>query len=194
MRILTILAATMLLAGCSGNTALDEGKQQQAEAKARDAAQELAGTLMGEVQKAMKENGPSGAVLVCAEKAQPLTNEIADRYGVTLRRVTTKPRNPLDAPDDYEQNILAHFASMQEKGTLDFKTTHSETVTENGIQVLRFMKPLTIKKPCLACHAAAEELDANVRQALADRYPDDQATGYSAGDLRGAISVTVPLQ
>ncbi len=26
-----------------------------------------------------------------------------------------------------------------------------------------------------------------------ERYPEDQAKGYADGDLRGAVSVTVPL-
>ena len=31
------------------------------------------------------------------------------------------------------------------------------------------------------------------REELARRYPEDRATGYRVGDLRGAVSVRVPL-
>ena len=40
---------------------------------------------------------------------------------------------------------------------------------------------------CLTCHGAA--LSPDVEAALAESYPEDHATGYSAGDLRGAFVV-----
>jgi hypothetical protein len=43
---------------------------------------------------------------------------------------------------------------------------------------------------CLACHGQVSSLDPAVRAVLAERYPADRATGYRAGDLRGAVSVT----
>jgi hypothetical protein len=32
-----------------------------------------------------------------------------------------------------------------------------------------------------------------VRELLAERYPDDEATGYAVGELRGGISVRLAL-
>ncbi|MBZ0088891.1 MAG: DUF2309 domain-containing protein, partial [Thermoanaerobaculia bacterium] len=46
---------------------------------------------------------------------------------------------------------------------------------------------------CGACHGQPGELAPGVAEVLARRYPGDTATGYTAGDLRGAISVRVPL-
>jgi hypothetical protein len=38
-----------------------------------------------------------------------------------------------------------------------------------------------------------DQLSPEVRAALAEQYPDDQATGFEVGDLRGAFIVTGPL-
>ena len=182
----------ILFSACGGGD--DIADRQAAEQRAETAAKELVGTLLGEVQRAMKAGGPAAAVRTCAEKAQPLTDKVAGAHGVTLRRVTDRARNPLDTPDTYEAAVLSRFQEMADAGTLETGTLHSEVVTMDGRKALRYMKPITIKKPCLACHAPAESLKPDVRDAIAEQYPDDQATGYAAGDLRGAISVIVPLE
>ena len=58
---------------------------------------------------------------------------------------------------------------------------------------LRYLRPLKIVSPCLACHGDPERIDPQVLEVLRERYPEDRAVGYSPGDLRGAISVTVDL-
>jgi hypothetical protein len=40
---------------------------------------------------------------------------------------------------------------------------------------------------CLTCHGPT--LAADVAAAVAARYPRDEATGFAAGDLRGALYV-----
>ena len=190
----------LLLTACGGGedaASNDPGSApdvQQAEQTARNATQKLTATLLGAVQRAMKEGGPAHAVRVCAGKAQELTDEVADEYSVEMRRVTEKPRNPLDSPDSYERRVLARFEAQAKEGRLDATTVHTEVVTVDDGRALRFLKPLTIKKPCLACHGSGEQISAEVAAVLQERYPADRATGYATGDLRGAISVTVPLE
>lgn len=197
--IAALLLASLFAACGGGEDAASKNpgsspQAQQAEQTARDASQKLTATLLGAVQRAMKEGGPAHAVRVCAGKAQELTDEVAAEYGVEIRRVTEKPRNPLDSPDAYERRVLARFAAQAQDGSLDAATVHTEVVEEEDGAVLRFLKPLTIRKPCLACHGSAEQISAEVVEVLRERYPADRATGYDTGDLRGTISVTVPLE
>ena len=56
------------------------------------------------------------------------------------------------------------------------------------------MKPLTVQPPCLACHGPEEGIAEEVRAALTQRYPHDQAVGYRLGDLRGAVTIKRPLE
>jgi hypothetical protein len=39
-----------------------------------------------------------------------------------------------------------------------------------------------------------ENISADLKTILAEKYPEDRATGFLAGDLRGAITVKIALQ
>jgi hypothetical protein len=47
---------------------------------------------------------------------------------------------------------------------------------------------------CLQCHGTADTIAPEVRQAIETLYPNDLATGYTVGELRGLIRVTVPAR
>ena len=66
-------------------------------------------------------------------------------------------------------------------------------VTDSGLPAgvsLRWMRGVAVEPMCLACHGKALELA--TRAALQRLYPTDSATGFAAGDLRGALWVEVP--
>jgi hypothetical protein len=44
----------------------------------------------------------------------------------------------------------------------------------------------------MACHGPSDSLAPDVADALALHYPDDRATGFTEGDLRGWFWVEVP--
>jgi hypothetical protein len=54
------------------------------------------------------------------------------------------------------------------------------------------MRAIRLQEFCLACHGPADSIAPAVKQVITARYPNDQATGYAIGELRGAISVRVP--
>jgi hypothetical protein len=56
------------------------------------------------------------------------------------------------------------------------------------------MRPLIAVPVCLNCHGPGETINPEVRKVLSARYPEDQATGFQDGDLRGAISVKIFLK
>ena len=86
-----------------------------------------------------------------------------------------------------EVRALRHFqAALEESGSLP-----EDWVQQTASGELRYYRPLVIAEPCLACHGDAESLDPAVAEAIAARYPDDRATGYEVGDLRGVVRVTV---
>ena len=192
---LLLLLCCLSLAACSG--AGDSGSAPSAadaaEQKARKATQRLVSTLMGEVQKHIQEHGLAGTVTHCSSRAQELSTLVGAEEGVEIRRVTEKTRNPVDAPDAFERRVLSHFADLAREGVITPETAHVEVVKKDGREVLRFLKPVTVMKNCLGCHGTPEQIPDDVRQALRTQYPNDLATGYAVGDLRGAVSVIVPL-
>jgi PAS domain S-box-containing protein len=92
-------------------------------------------------------------------------HELKAREDGMLGHITSlKPLRPENTPDPWEATALRAF----EQG----RTEASAREVHQGQPYLRFMKPLVTEAACLRCHAAQ---------------------GYHVGDIRGGISVAVPL-
>lgn len=156
--------------------------------ESRGAIMALGKQLKGTVKKAVKEKGLTGAIESCQLKAPEIAEAVSAEHQISVGRTSEKWRNPENAPDAWEQKVLASFeqrlAAGEEAKTLD----HGEMVkTEDGKQVFRYMKAISAGKVCLNCHGA--NIKADVQKTLNERYPEDKATGFSLGDLRGAFTV-----
>src|SRR5690606_36164658 len=153
------------------------------------AALALTGALMSRVQEALREGGPAHAIDFCSELAIPITLEVQGRLpdGVTIKRTSTRIRNPQNSPDSLEQAALAYFESELAAGR-PLPPYHIQRADGEW----RYYKPIVVAEFCTQCHGPRERLDPAVRRVLAERYPNDHATGYSPGDFRGVIRVSVP--
>ncbi|MFC1661451.1 DUF3365 domain-containing protein [Gemmatimonadota bacterium] len=158
---------------------------------AEPAVGDLLRTLVGRLTAALEEAGPGEAVEFCATEAMPLTRmvEAGLETGMELKRTSFRYRNPENAPDEAEEAALRYFEDAQLAGG-DFPPSYVQRASEVEY---RFYKPLFVGEVCLRCHGDADGLDPAVTAALAERYPTDLATGYAAGDLRGVVRVSVPV-
>ncbi|MCK5071681.1 MAG: DUF3365 domain-containing protein, partial [Desulfocapsa sp.] len=92
-------------------------------------------------------------------------SEYSNKKGLGSFRVTSlKPVNPANAPDEFEKKALRAF----DEGAKEV----IDTVTNEDGRVLRYLMPLEVEEACLSCHA---------------RH------GYKIGDIRGALSLTIPI-
>jgi hypothetical protein len=167
-------------------TAVPEG--DDALATARQTADGLGRELMGLMLAKLRDEGPGGAIAFCADSAQARTAAMASE-GIIIRRVTMQPRNLANAPDAYEEALLLALAQRHAAGTLPPDT--AAYVGTGADHELRYMRPIRIQQQCLTCHGDPGGFPTEVRRTLAERYPDDRATGYAEGDFRGAISVRI---
>jgi len=55
------------------------------------------------------------------------------------------------------------------------------------------MKPIFVEIACLQCHGRKTEIKPAIMQFLNRRYPFDNAFGYKEGDVRGGISIVIPI-
>jgi len=193
------LGLTVALAGASAAlfpqapAAVSSGVPEAQLLQARQAADALVARLRGLLGSALETSGPAGAVAACADQAQSATREEAEKLGLFVRRVSLRHRNPADAPDDFERATLERLAAeMKEKG-LPAEVAEVVSPAGGGAAELRYLRPVVVAPHCLACHGGPKDLAPGVAEVLARRYPGDTATGYAAGDLRGAVSVRVPL-
>jgi hypothetical protein len=117
-----------------------------------------------------------------------------EETGWDIRRVSLKTRNAeRGTPDAWEAAQLADFDRRAAGGEKPETIEKSEIVSVNGRPVLRYMKALPVSEVCLGCHGPVDGLDADLRRKLADHYPNDRATGYAKGQIRGALTVKRPL-
>lgn len=190
---LLLTALVVMALGC-GSSEKPKNAQQAppvdaTQVEMRNAARALVSGFMndlkGELMSAMKHGGAVNAISACQLKAP----EIADGFsGKTwsIKRVTEKPRNPLNNANPHEREILKMFADTLKQ--LQFFDEWADPETRTGYT---YYRPITIGRFCLKCHGDSTSLDEKVALALQDKYPDDKAIDYSAGDLRGMFVVTI---
>jgi hypothetical protein len=197
----------LVILGCGGTETLDvpadppaarvvapqpaagSAAESKALARANAAAdvfgRELKDTLRGELQ----HGGPPSAIGVCQKDAPALAAQLAASEGVQIGRSSLRLRNPANAGPAWVT------AWLNDQGERRAEGVESVSVVVNGPdgQLARVLRPLEVEAPCLLCHGAPDTLASEVVAALAERYPQDQATGYSLGDLRGALWVETPV-
>jgi len=195
----TIIALLVLgcAVGCGTVTKQDEAAAgatsevpTDALERARGAVGAMGSDLMGALLENLESGGPVEAVRVCSEIAPAVGAEHSGE-GLLIRRVSMKVRNPADSPDGYERALLERWNALPSAG--DLPAESAEVVLVDGRQVLRYMKPIIVMQPCLACHGDPALMQDDLKSLLEERYPDDRALGYGEGDLRGAFSVIVDL-
>ena len=156
-------------------------------AASQAAVQQLASSLQGELMAAMQRGGPIEAIDVCHQRAAALADDVSEATGIQISRTSLKLRSPANAPDEWERNVLMQFDAQRASGVPASDLTYFEAVGEGEEKMFRFMRAIPTAGVCLACHG--EQLSSDIQHALERWYPNDQATGYQEGDVRGAFSV-----
>ena len=156
--------------------------------ESRALGQQLKGQLKQRLSTAMAERGPAHAIEVCQVAAPAIATELSEDSDAVVRRTALRVRNPANAPDAFERAALEEFAARLERGeaAADIELVAERIV--DGVTERRYMKPIMTEPLCLTCHGST--LPPEIATAIDRAYPEDQATGFAAGDLRGALSVT----
>lgn len=159
---------------------------------ARARAMELGGKLKGQLEAAMKADGPVAALGVCKTVASTIASDLGSAYGGKIGRTALKVRNPANTADDFEKDVMQRFLAEAAKGADVAKLEHAEIVERNGKRVFRYMKAIPMAAaPCAACHGTA--VAPELLQSIRELYPDDQAIGFRPGEIRGAFTIAKPL-
>lgn len=158
--------------------------------EARKVATTLPPKLLASLQEEIKKSGPEGAIPVCKDMAPKMAAEISQQTGWKIKRVSLKARNEARAiPDEWEKAALEDFDKRAAAGESPAQLEKGEKIGNE----YRYVKALPVQPLCLQCHGPADQLSPAVKSVLGKLYPNDQATGYSVGQIRGAISVRKPL-
>lgn len=157
------------------------------EAQAQKAIADTFSTMSGSLMKALGEGGVEQAVPFCHENVKELAANLQKEHGVRVQRVTHKPRNPANQASESELKMIESIQEELAKGEAPKPVL---TRNEKGTRV--YYAPILIPmETCLKCHGQPETDIAPADVALIHTlYPQDQATGFKVGDLRGLWKIT----
>lgn len=163
-------------AGCQFPAQLDSATPDTAAlvSEAAAAAAGLGAALKAELEAAVQDGGPVSALGVCRLKAPEIAKWISEQSGLDVRRTSLKPRNPLNAPKAWQTDVLRTFESRKAAGD-DPATLRYSAIVDGEF---RYVKAIPTAPVCLVCHGEALAQDVSAK--LAELYPHDQATGFSA--------------
>lgn len=158
-------------------------EREQVIAQASAAIQPFKKRLSDALTEAIARGGPVAAIDVCRRDAPRFAAE-AETAAVKLGRSSSKLRNPNNAARPWLSPLLRELEALPS--------------AEGGQRVVRlddrrfgYAEAIVLKPQCATCHGTdvAPELAAK----LGESYPDDQATGYQPGQLRGVFWAEVAL-
>jgi hypothetical protein len=190
--VVSIFTCFTVLSCTNDSTEVTPEEEQWVAAVGRESATALAGGLIQRLTAALQEGGAEHAVSFCSQEALSLTATIEQGLtdGIQLKRTSLKYRNPANAPDELETAAIEYF----EDALANRHELPPYYVQRASRSDFRYYQPLVVNDLCLQCHGPAETIAPEVRQAIETLYPNDLATGYTVGELRGLISVTVPAR
>jgi hypothetical protein len=166
------MAALLALFACGPHGPSDAETTARAQAAIGPFKKSLKDALLAELAKS-----PASAIDVCAEKAPALARE-ASKEGVRVGRASAKLRNPANAPPGWLTPVMAELARAP-------SGTAASRVVDLGDGKRGYAEAIWVDAPCLLCHGAAIAPDVEAK--IAERYPQDGARGYQAGELRGVF-------
>lgn len=135
---------------------------------------------------AITENGPDGAVEFCNINALSLTDSLSLAYGAKIRRITDKPRNPLNKASNRE---LMHIAYFKEK--LVTGNALEPVLDLNKAGQVTFYSPIITNAMCLQCHGKPEvQIATSTLSRLDKLYPKDMAREYQENEVRGIWAIS----
>jgi len=158
--------------------------------QSRQLALALGSQMKGELARAIAEGGPVAAIDVCNTRAPQVAAQLSQDSGARVGRTALRVRNPSNAPDEFERTVLEQFVTDLAEGPVDRSLEAVFEIRRGDAVERRYMRAIATDALCLTCHGGT--LAPELAAAIAQRYPDDQATGFEQGQLRGAFSVTWP--
>lgn len=127
------------------------------------------------------EEGAVNAINVCKVQAPAIAHRLSND-DVKMGRASHRLRNPANQSPGWINEILKDYLrSESERDPVVAALPNART---------GYAEPIVAQPLCLTCHGKV--LAPDVANRIKESYPDDQATGFEVGDLRGVYWVEFP--
>jgi len=168
----------------SGCTQAPTTTEVVAKEKATAAFQDFGERLKTKLLAALERGGPPGAVEVCSKEAPEIARQVSQERGFEMGRSSHRLRNPANSPQSGVRDYLQKYS-----GAKGADAPIQAQAEGKGWVVLA---PIVTQPLCLNCHGDSAQFSPELKSALEKHYPEDQAVGFKAGDLRGVFWARVP--
>ena len=142
---------------------------------------ELLAPLKNSLKQALMEGmqeGPVNAISVCKEQAPAIADSLSVD-GIEIGRTSHRLRNPANVAPGWVNATLQSY--LQEVGD---RVPRVVSLPDNREG---YVEPIVTQPLCVACHGG--NLAPEVAAQIKEMYPEDAATGFEVGDLRGVFWV-----
>lgn len=153
----------------------------------RSISRQFGADLKEALERALKEQGPVAAISVCRDQAPRIAAKLSREQGAIVSRTSLKVRNVRNAPRPWQRAGLELFERKLAEGETSDALEHFEFQADGSA---RYLRAIVTAPMCTLCHG--ESLSPQIQSALREHYPEDRATGFKPGDVRGAFSIEWP--
>ncbi|MBK9292702.1 MAG: DUF3365 domain-containing protein [Bacteroidetes bacterium] len=192
--ILLLTVLVWMISGCrtanrhetSGSDRAADSLYQAHLQQGREVVRLSFGALSARLQQAIGERGTEGAIAFCNVHALPITDSLSQAMDVSIRRTAMRYRNPENAPEPDDEEIMRKFASMNlMQGSLP------DTLLQNASGQFVYLAPILTLPACLQCHGLPEtDIAPQTMSLIRTLYPDDKAIAFREMELRGMWKIT----
>ncbi len=154
-----------------------------------------ADSLLRQYRQALLSNGgvKQAFLAECVELWQGIALAYSAKTGYTVRRTSLKYRNPINKPTSDEKRVLKYLDRLYKKGKLKPRHENHSIIKKGKVKYLLYVRPLITNKACLSCHGTSSDITPEIGRIIKKLYPKDKAVGHEAGDIRGAVSIMIPI-
>lgn len=185
LSIVLCISYTMLI---SKEVSLDEAKDI-----AFHASNKLHEMMSANIKPKIEKGEILAGTQFCANESFSKIEELNKTLGdsISIKRISLNNRNPNSYPFEDEKKILEAFDLLEKSNS--FLPKEITQLTSDGNYKVYIPSTMS-SKSCKSCHGDKNKTNEEVRKFLQEKYPNDKAFGFSSGQVRGAVVVTVKIK
>ena len=165
---------------------LDDSLKEKLIKRGSKIAKLTASSLQKALKNAITEDGLEYAIEICNIDALNITDSISESESVQIKRLAKKYRNPVNETDSAESELFKSYILEWLGGR---QLNPKIIPDDNGHPV--YYSPIYVGKLCLNCHGEiGTNIDSKLAKLINELYPEDKATNFKQGQLRGMWSIS----
>lgn len=184
------LAAAMLAVASCAVLAQSAPAQvyERLRVEARNIVERFERTLTARLRAKMRAGDINDMLGVFDREAAGIAAQLTGETGWRVSWTSLDIRNPENAADAREARILRAFEALAGETVRPHAMEYVATVADDfGERQIHYMQAIPADDVCLTCHG--RDIPPEIADELEQRYPEDHATGFKPGELRGAYSL-----